>query len=166
VQEFAREETPVSEATPRFEAPREETFAAAEPRREQFRPSAPEPITEREPAELEPMGQSRPMIAAERPVETERPAAAERIVAPEPAPAPRPPVERPAQPAWKMEPVALPPDMVMIETQNKPPTSVYEDQAPPPVRTPRQRPQQPVVADEPLQQVETGGRPSGSNDTA
>ena len=158
VQEFVREERAVSDAAPRYEAPREETFApVAEAPREEFRPREiePESVAEAEPAHLEPMGQARPMLA---PVE--------RAFTPEPAPAPKPVVERPAQPAWKMEPVALPSDMVMIETQNKPPVTVYEDPAPRPARTPRQRPQQPVVADEPLQQVETGGRPSGSNDTA
>jgi ribonuclease E len=152
-QEFAREEAPVFDAAPRYEAPREETFAPVETHREEYRPSAPAPVVEPEHAELEPMGQSRPMPALER------------AAAPEPAPAPIP-VERPAQPAWKMEPVALPSDMVMIETQNKPATTVYEESAPRPARTPRPRPQQVAVPDEPLQQVETGGRPSGNNDAA
>ena len=63
-----------------------------------------------------------------------------------------------AAPAWKMEPVALPSDLVMIETQAKPQTNYREPEPPRPVRTPRPRPQQQVTPDEPLQQVETGGK--------
>lgn len=154
--EFVREETAVSEPVARFEAPREETPAPVEARREEFRSSAPEPSVEQERAELEPMGQPRPMVMPEQ-----------RMVAPEAVPTPKPSVERPAQPAWKMEPVALPSDMVMIETQSKGPATAYEDQAPRPVRTPRARPQQAVIQEEPLQQVETGpGQPGGNTDRA
>ncbi|HEX7811606.1 MAG TPA: Rne/Rng family ribonuclease [Burkholderiales bacterium] len=160
--EFAREESAISEPMARFEPSREEMPAPVEARREESAFRVPEPVAEREPAELEPMGQSRPMPAPGRPAMAERPAA------PEPVSTPKPPVvERPAAPAWKMEPVALPSDLVMIETQNKPPATVYDEPAPRPMRTPRPRPPQPVIPDEPLQQVETGGtRPLGDNDTA
>jgi hypothetical protein len=61
-----------------------------------------------------------------------------------------------------MEDVSLPSDMVMIETQSKPATTPYQEEAPRPARTPRPRPQSPVVPDEPLQQVETrDGSPQG-----
>jgi hypothetical protein len=50
----------------------------------------------------------------------------------------------------------------MIETQSKPATTPYQEEAPRPARTPRPRPQSPVVPDEPLQQVETrDGSPQG-----
>ena len=67
--------------------------------------------------------------------------------------------ERPAEPAWKMEPIALPSDLVMIETQTKAPAKAYEDEAPRPPRTPR-RQHQAVVPEEPLQQVETDSETS------
>jgi hypothetical protein len=104
----------------------------------------------------------------EKPIEEVRqpefvPAAAvpEQRPAPEPvsqtpqataAPAPQP------APAWKMEPVALPSDLVMIETQAKPQTNYQEAEPPRAVRTPRTRSQQQVAPEEPLQQVETGGK--------
>jgi hypothetical protein len=47
----------------------------------------------------------------------------------------------------------------MIETQAKPQTNYQEPEAPRPARTPRPRPQQQAVTEEPLQQVETGGKP-------
>jgi hypothetical protein len=75
-----------------------------------------------------------------------------------------PRAEPPARstPSWKMEDVSLPSDMVMIETQSKPATTPYEEEAPRPARTPRPRPQSVVVPDEPLQQVETrDGTPQG-----
>jgi len=159
--EFVQQHHAVSQPEAGFEPLREEQAAPMEARREVFQPAATELAdepdrAELEPAELEPMGQPRPKIIA-----------AERAAAPEPAPTPKPIVERPAQPAWKMEPVALPSDMVMIETQSKAPVGAYEDQEPRPVRTPRARPQQPVIPDEPLQQVETGGsQPPGGNNAA
>jgi hypothetical protein len=64
-----------------------------------------------------------------------------------------------AAPAWKMEPVALPSDMVMIETQAKPQTNHQEPEPQRPARTPRPRPQTQAIPEEPLQQVETGGKP-------
>jgi hypothetical protein len=63
-----------------------------------------------------------------------------------------------------MEPIALPSDLVMIETQTKTATTAYEDEAPRPARVPRPRPQAQVIPDEPLQQVETGAE--RNNDTA
>ncbi len=86
----------------------------------------------------------------------------------EPQPAPEPVIEKPrvqpaapqpqAAPAWKMEPIALPSDLVMIETQTKATANYEEPEAPRPVRTPRPRNSVPPVPEEPLQQVETGGK--------
>jgi len=166
VREFAREESAVAEPVERFEVPREERLLSVEARQDEFRSRPPEPVAERESAELEPMGLARPMVIA-----TERKAAPEPIRA-EPIRAefkaePIPTVERPAQPAWKMEPIALPSDLVMIETQAKAPAKAYEDEAPRPARTPRARQHQAVVPQEPLQQVETDSeRPAGNNDAA
>ena len=59
---------------------------------------------------------------------------------------------------WKMEPIALPPDMVMIETQSDKAARMLEEARQDvswPARPPRQRNPEPVNADEPLQQVET-----------
>jgi ribonuclease E len=93
----------------------------------------------------------------------------------EPRPAPESMVERQEMPpapkpqaaqAWKMEPVALPADLVMIETQSKPSFVDPEPEARP-ARTPRPRYQPPpAVPDEPLQQVETGKHQSAGNDSA
>jgi len=95
---------------------------------------------------------------------------------PEQQPAPEPVIEKPqeqpvtpkpqAAPAWKMEPVALPSDLVMIETQAKRPSTYQEAEAPHPARTPRPRYQPPAVAEEPLQQVETGKHQSTGSDPA
>ncbi len=71
-----------------------------------------------------------------------------------------------AAPAWKMEPVALPSDLVMIETQSKAPSTYQEPEAPRPTRTPRPRYQPPAVPEEPLQQVETGKEQSAGSDAA
>jgi ribonuclease E len=94
----------------------------------------------------------------------------------EPRPAPEPVVERQdlppavpkpqAAPAWKMDPIALPADLVMIETQSKPSLVDPEPEAPRSARTPRPRYQPPAVPDEPLQQVETGHHQSAGNDSA
>lgn len=64
---------------------------------------------------------------------------------------------KPAAPAWKMEPIELPADLVMIETQaGRSPPLQPEPEPERPRRQPRPRPaQSPVPADEPLQQVET-----------
>ena len=74
------------------------------------------------------------------------------VVIPEQRPAPVPVVERhevqpvalepQSAPAWKMDPVTLPSDLVMIETQSKAPSIDEEPEAPRPVRTPRPRYQQ------------------------
>ena len=89
----------------------------------------------------------------------ERPQA-QPVAVPQPLAAPVP------APAWKMEPVALPSDLVMIETQAKPSESFQESEAPRPARTPRPRNQSPVVPDEPLQQVETAGKQQSINSDA
>src|SRR3954471_10046666 len=67
-------------------------------------------------------------------------------------------------PGWKLEPVTLPPELVMIETQHKAPSFSQEPEMPRRTRTPRPRNQSPEAADEPLQQVETGKRQSAGND--
>jgi ribonuclease E len=95
---------------------------------------------------------------------------------PELQPAPEPVIEKPeeqpvtpkpqAAPAWKMDPVALPSDLVMIETQSKSPSTYQEPEAPRPARTPRPSYQPPAVPEEPLQQVETGKQQSAGSDTA
>jgi len=79
---------------------------------------------------------------------------------PQPAPvaeeSPAPPPPSPAQ-GWKMEPIELPSDMVMVETRESAATpsaiEVPEDQPAP--RKPRPRPVEPETSDEPLVQVET-----------
>jgi ribonuclease E len=81
----------------------------------------------------------------------------------------RPSAEReynspPPAPGWKLEPVTLPPELVMIETQHKAPSFSQEPEMPRRTRTPRPRNQSPEAADEPLQQVETGKRQSAGND--
>ena len=69
--------------------------------------------------------------------------------------------------AWKMDPVVLPSDLVMIESRSRGP-SIYQEpeEAPRPARTPRPRPQRPTTTDEPLQQVETGKQLPVDSDAA
>ena len=95
---------------------------------------------------------------------------------PEQQPAPEPVIEKPqvqpvapqpqAAPAWKMDPVALPSDLVMIETQSKGPSTHQEPDAPRLARTPRPRYQPQAVPEEPLQQVETGKNQSADSEPA
>jgi len=64
----------------------------------------------------------------------------------------------PARQVWKMEPIALPPDMEMVETQADKAARMIEQEQQDlarAARPPRQRNREPVTADEPLQQVET-----------
>jgi hypothetical protein len=64
----------------------------------------------------------------------------------------------PARQPWKMEPIALPPDMEMVETQADKAARMIEKEQQDfarAARPPRQRNSEPVIADEPLQQVET-----------
>jgi len=71
---------------------------------------------------------------------------------------PETPAETPARQRWKMEPIALPPDMVMIETQADKAARMIEEErqeVPRAARPPRQRSSEPGIPDEPLQQVET-----------
>ena len=75
-------------------------------------------------------------------------------------PAPRPQ----AAPAWKMEPVTLPPELVMIETQSKAALFEPEQETPRRTRTPRPRHQKQSLPEEPLQQVETGTQRSAGGD--
>ena len=78
---------------------------------------------------------------------------------------PQPVSARPqAAAAWKMEPVALPSDLVMIETQSRAQVIEEEPVTPRPARTPRPRYQAPAVPEEPLQQVETGKQQSAGGD--
>ena len=94
-----------------------------------------------------------PAVAAETlPQERYRPEADTNQREPEPVAA------VPARQPWKMEPIALPPDMVMIETQSDKVARILEEErqdAPRPARPARQRNSETVVPDEPLQQVET-----------
>lgn len=60
-----------------------------------------------------------------------------------------------------MEPVSLPSDMQMVETQSKPAQPYQEVEEPRQVRTPRPRRQ--PLPEEPMQQVETGGQSAGSD---
>ena len=69
-------------------------------------------------------------------------------------------------PTWKMEPVALPSDLVMIETQSKAPPTTQDTEAPRPLRSPRPRPQPLAVPEESLQQVETVKKQSAGSDAA
>jgi ribonuclease E len=156
------------------------TPMAHTPAEEEFR-SAPvtnyvadEDVTQKS-MELEAM----PMITESRPME--RPSAPPPVEVPEVAevvakaampeirdtPAEREPDEEPkvqakpapaTQPAWKMEPVSLPPDLVMIETQSEKIQPIHNE-APVvrPTRPPRRRVEH--VSEEMLQQVETVGRP-------
>ena len=71
---------------------------------------------------------------------------------------PEPVAAAPARQPWKMEPIALPPDMVMIETQSDKAARMLEEERqdePRPARPARQRNSETVIPDEPLQQVET-----------
>ncbi len=64
----------------------------------------------------------------------------------------------PARQPWKMEPIALPPDMEMVETQADKAARMIEQEQQHltrAARPPRPRNREPVIADEPLQQVET-----------
>jgi ribonuclease E len=64
----------------------------------------------------------------------------------------------PARQVWKMEPIALPPDMEMVETQADKAARMIEQEQQDlarAARPPRPRNREPVIADEPLQQVET-----------
>ena len=64
---------------------------------------------------------------------------------------------------WRMEPISLPPDLVMIETQPAKAVTTPETAVPRPPRTPRPRMQPLPVAEESLQQVETVNRPVGGH---
>jgi len=64
----------------------------------------------------------------------------------------------PARQPWKMEPIALPPDMEMVETQADKAARMIEQEQQDlarAARPPRQRNREPAIVDEPLQQVET-----------
>jgi hypothetical protein len=64
----------------------------------------------------------------------------------------------PTRQPWKMEPIALPPGMEMVETQADKAARMIEQEQQDfarAARPPRQQNREPVIADEPLQQVET-----------
>ncbi|MBI3529641.1 MAG: Rne/Rng family ribonuclease [Betaproteobacteria bacterium] len=98
------------------------------------------------------------------------------VATPEQRATPEPVIEKPeiqpvapqpqTAPAWKMDPVALPPDLVMIETRSKGPSIYQAPETPRPARTPRPRDQPPAIPEEPLQQVETGEQQSAGSDAA
>ena len=133
----------------------------ARPARERERPAPAGSSAEVQTAVLEPVMFTHEPVAAE-------PAPA---VAPAPLPQepylseantdeqqPEPVAAAPARQPWKMEPVSLPPDMVMIETQADKAARMLEEErqdVPRPARPPRQRNPESVIPDEPLQQVET-----------
>jgi len=87
------------------------------------------------------------------------------VVIPEQRPSPDPEYNPAPAAGWKLEPVTLPPELVMIETQHKASSFNQEPEMPRRARTPRPRNQSPQVVDEPLQQVETGKRQSAGNDS-
>ena len=119
---------------------------------------------------------AQPVVRENLAAEAERTEFAPATVIPEQRPAPEPVFATPemqpvapkpqAAPAWKMEPVALPSDMVMIETQSKASSIVHESEASRPARSPRPRSQAPLMPEEPLQQVETGKQQSAGSDSA
>jgi hypothetical protein len=138
-----------------------------------------------------PMDESRALMQEPQPVERPEHAPTERIVAveqsiareeireqtittelapvvviPEQRPSPEPAVTPQQTPGWKMEPVTLPPELVMIETQHTPSSFNEEPEMPRRARTPRPRKESLEGSDEPLQQVETGQRQSAGNDAA
>ncbi len=64
----------------------------------------------------------------------------------------------PAPQPWKMEPIALPPEMEMIETQADTSARMLEEERQDesaPAKRPRQHFPEPIIPEEPLQQVET-----------
>ena len=132
------------------------------------------PVTEQPVVEQPVFAQ--PVVRENLAAEDKRTEFSPSTVIPEQRPAPEPVFERlemqpvapkpQAAPAWKMEPVALPSDMVMIETQSKASSIVHESEASRPVRSPRPRSQAPLMSEEPLQQVETGKQQSAGSDSA
>ncbi|MGH8632305.1 MAG: hypothetical protein ACREU7_16270 [Burkholderiales bacterium] len=125
--------------------------------------------------DYEPMGA--PAAEAEETYETALHETAAHEPAPPEAAAPEPidqepfqeePVAQPpAKPAWKMEPVELPPDLVLVET--RPDATTEVTQAPEeerrPVRQPRPQTEEPASGEEVLVQVETrkDTEPANSN---
>ena len=144
--------------------PSANTAAAAEmakPARERERAAPAASSPEVQTAVLEPVMFTQEPVAAQPP-----PAVAPAPLAQEPYLSevntderqPEPVAAAPARQSWKMEPVSLPPDMVMIETQSDKAARMLEEErqdVPRPARPHRQRNPEPVNADEPLQQVET-----------
>ena len=128
------------------------------------------PVMQQAPAyrEPEPTRESyreEPVRAESPPAVEHRPDPAPIIgVRPEPVPVAEPSRAAPA-PAWRMDPVSLPSDMVMIETQSKSAPAHQESEESRPARTPRQRNRPAPMPDEPMQQVETGGPSRGGSDT-
>jgi hypothetical protein len=126
--------------------------------------------TERRPVE-------QPIVPEYSAVETRQPEIAAAVIIPERQHTPEPAMEKRdpqpvmaevrATPAWKMAPVTLPSDLVMIETQRRNPgIPSQEEDVPHAVRTPRPRYQPPPIPEEPLQQVETGKQHSADGDSA
>ena len=131
------------------------------PPRQRERPAPAAPSPEVETAVLEPVMFTHEPVAAE-PEPTIAPAPlAQEPSLPETSTdeqQPEPVAVAPAQQPWRMEPIALPPDMVMVETQAEKAARMLEEErqdVPRPARAPRQRNPEPVIPDEPLQQVET-----------
>ena len=160
--------------------PREEEQASAAIAREELQPIVIEQrpmerLTAEQPLVQQPMVEQ-PVVWEHAVEEISRTEFAPAAMIPEQSATPVPVIEKPevqpiapqsqAAPAWKMDPVALPSDLVMIETQSKGPPNYQEPDAPRPARTPRPRYQPQAVPEEPLQQVETGKQQSADSDTA
>ena len=148
--------------------PREREHTPAAVAREDSQPIAIEQFPKEQPVTAQP-AVARPVVR-DYPVEEIRHTEfAPAVTIPERPPAPAPVLEKPvpqSAPAWRMDPVALPSDLVMIETQSKEAVTNQETEVPRSARTPRPRYQSPAAAEEPLQQVETGKRQSADSDTA
>jgi ribonuclease E len=135
------------------------TAEIARPAREREHPAPTTPSPEIQTAVLEPVMFTHEPVAAEPP-----PTIAPATLPQEPylpetntgEQQPEPAATAPDRQPWKMEPVALPPDMMMIETQADKAARMLEGErqdVPRPARAPRKP--EAVIPNEPLQQVET-----------
>src|SRR5882672_10354795 len=137
------------------------TAEMARPAREREHPAPTTPSPELQTAVLEPVMFTHEPVAAEPPSTIAPATLPQEPYLPETNTGeqqPEPEATAPDRQPWKMEPVALPPDMMMIETQADKAARMLEGErqdVPRPARAPRQRKPEPVIPDEPLQQVET-----------
>ncbi len=153
----------VGQQQPRGDQPSNTAAAAemAKPARERERPAPATSSPEVQTGVLEPVMFTHEPVAAEPPLTIAPATPPQERYLPEANTderQPEPVAEAPDRQPWKMEPITLPPDMVMIETQADQAARMLEEEGqdvPRPARPPRQRNPEPVNADEPLQQVET-----------